>query len=140
MGKVTLTPRPSYLAVNGESISDSAYSASGCLPLIHLLNSQAATYLVDSEISFMSSTGGTRNSEKQKKVQIREGVGSNTLRTAGPVSPPQEGCKSQKRGQEQLKGGLYQIIKRWVRWMRTISLSDKHPEAPSETRTCTHLK
>lgn len=88
MGKVTLTPRPSYLAVNGESISDSAYSASGCLHLIHLLNSEAATYLVDSEISFMSSTGGTRNSEKQKKVQIREGVGSNTLRTAGPVSPP----------------------------------------------------
>lgn len=44
-------------------------------------------YLVGSKLSLMSGTRGTRNSEKQKKVQIREAVGSNTLRTAGPVSP-----------------------------------------------------
>lgn len=74
--------------MNGESILDSAYSASGRLHFIHLLNSGTAVCLVDSKIFFMSSTRGTRSSEKQKKVQIREEVGSNALRTAGPVSPP----------------------------------------------------
>lgn len=98
--------------MNGENILDSAYSASGRLHFIHLLNSEADVCPVDSKIFFMISTRGTRSSGKQKKVQIREGVGSNTLRTAGLISLPRKGEKSQKRSQEQLNGGLYQIIKR----------------------------
>ena len=77
--------------MNGENILDSAYSASGCLHLIHLLNSEAGVCPVNSKIFFMISTRGTRSSGKQKKVQFREGVGSNTLRTAGLISPPRKG-------------------------------------------------
>lgn len=76
-------PGLSYVAVNGENILNAAYSASG-----RLLNSGADVCLVDSEVFFMIST---RSSGKQKKVQIREGTGSNTLRTAGLLSPPRKG-------------------------------------------------
>lgn len=97
--------------MNGESILYSAYSESGLLHSLSLLNSGPAVYLGDAKIS-TSSTRGTRSSEKQKNVQIREGVGSNALRTAGPVSSPQEGRRSRRGGWEQLKGRLYPIIKK----------------------------
>lgn len=74
-------PGLSYFAVNGESILYSAYSESGLLHSLRLLNSGPAVYLGDAKIS-MSSTRGTRSSEKQKNVQIREGVGSNALRNS----------------------------------------------------------
>lgn len=84
-------PGLSYFAVNGENILNAPYSASE-----HPLNSGADVCLVDSKIFFMIGTRGTSSSRKQKDVQIREGAGSNTLRTAGLLSPARKGEISEK--------------------------------------------
>lgn len=134
MGKVPLTSRPQLFCHEwGEYFGYCLFSR-----WVAAFNSPSKfradlCYLVNSQIIFLICTRGTRSSGKQKTVQIREGAGFNTSRTAGLVFLPRKGKKSQKRSQEQLNGGLYQIIKRQVGWMRTIRLNDKHPEAPSET-------
>lgn len=97
------------MAVNGES----EYFRT--LPI-----QRSGTDLVQwTQISLTIGTRGTRSSGRQKRVQIRDGAASNTLGTAGllslpphPPYPQEDGRESQKRSQEQLKGGLYRIRKK----------------------------
>lgn len=96
----------------GRRFLDTAYSIRGCLHLVLLLNSETGCHVVISEVVFMINNRGTRSSRKQKEVQIREGVSSNAWEQQGLYLPPGRAKKSQKRSQEQLNGGLYQIMKR----------------------------